>query len=122
MRTSGLNTVPPDSFWRMNFASHPTKPGLSDRADQWFLRAGTDVNGVQSFNYGTAVRNSDGSVASAIRGGGCAGAFDPGNRSVTVKVDIDTLNALQTRGAIGEGTTLSGCAGPARCLFPPGCR
>jgi hypothetical protein len=111
MRTSGLNSVPPDSFWRMNFASHPTKPGLSDRADQWFLRAGTDLNGVQSFSYGTAVRNTDGSITYTIRGAADAGAFDTNNRSVTVKTDIDKLNALQTRGAIGEGTTFIGLRG-----------
>ena len=111
MRTSGLTTVPPDSFWRMNFASNPTKPGLSDRADQWFLRAGTDVNGVQSFNYGTAVRNSDGSIAYTINGTADAGAFDPSNRAVTVKVDLDKLNALQTRGPIGEGTIFIGLRG-----------
>lgn len=111
MRTSGLNSVPRDSFWRMNFASHPTKPGLSDRADQWFLRAGTDLNGVQSFSYGTAARNTDGSITYTARGAADAGAFDTSNRSVTVKVDIDKLNALQTRGPIGEGTAFIGLRG-----------
>ena len=111
MRTSGLTTVPPDSFWRMNLASHPTRPGLSDRADQWFLRAGTDPSGVQSFNYGTAVRNSDGSLAYTIRGTADSGAFDAVNRAVTVKIDLAKLNALQTRGAIGAGTSFIGLRG-----------
>lgn len=111
MRTSGLNTVPADSFWRMNFASHPTKPGLSDRADQWFVRADTDLNGVQTFSYGTAVRNTNGSLTYTVRGTADAGAFDDSNRSVTVKVDLDKLNALQTRGAIGEGTSFIGLRG-----------
>ena len=62
MRTSGLNTLPPGGTWRMNFATNPTKPGLSDRADQWFLAAETDPTGVPTYSYGTAVRNRDGTL------------------------------------------------------------
>jgi len=45
LRASGLDTLPPNGLWRMNLATNPTKPGLSDRADQWFLQAETDALG-----------------------------------------------------------------------------
>lgn len=111
MKTSGLNTVPPSSFWRMSFASNPTKPGLSDRADQWFLRADTDTAGVRTFTYGTAVRGSTGGITYTTVGAADSGFFNLVNRSVTVKVDIAKLNALQTRGFLGPGTTFIGLRG-----------
>ena len=92
----------------MNFSSNPAKPGLVDRADQWFVQAETDDTGVQSFWWGTAARNGDGSVTYTKRGPADVGFFDFANRTVTVKADVAKLNALQTRGAIGAGTTLIG--------------
>src|SRR5206468_10505343 len=108
-----LNTVPPLGTWRMNFATNPSKPGLVDRADQWFVQAATDANGARTYTYGTAARNSDGSIAYTAKGSADAGGFDLNARSVTVKVDIAKLNALQTRGAIAAGTTLLGLRGQA---------
>ena len=113
MAISGLDTVPPLGTWRMNFATNPTKSGLVDRADQWFVQATTDGTGVRTFSYGTAVRNSDGSITHTVRGPADAGAFDLTGRTVTVKVDVAKLNALQTRGAIGAGTVLMGLRGQA---------
>jgi hypothetical protein len=111
LQASGLNSVPLDSFWRINFASNPTKPGLSDRADQWFLIAETDLSGTPTYSYGTAVRNTDGSITYTKRGAADFGAFDSGTRSVTMKIDVAKLNALQTRGLIGDGTTFIGLRG-----------
>ena len=54
--------VPQQGIYRVSFVSNPSKPGVSDRGDQWFLSAETSTTGVQSFWYGTAVRNGDGSV------------------------------------------------------------
>jgi hypothetical protein len=108
LKASGLDTVPPHGIWRMNFASNPTKPGLVDRADQWFLQADTDDSGAQSFSWGTAARNGDGSITYTKRGPAFAGWFDLNNRTVTVKADLSQLNAVQTRGAIAPGTTLIG--------------
>jgi hypothetical protein len=113
MRTSGLDTLPPNGIWRMNFASNPTRPGLSDRADQWYISAETDATGVPAYWYGTAVRNRDGTLTYTRVGAADAGRFDLVSRSVTVKVGLDKLNALQTRGVIGSGSVLLGLRGSA---------
>lgn len=111
--TSGLDTIPPRAFWRANFASNPSKPGLSDRADQWFLQAETDDLGARSFWYGTAQRNTDGSITYTKVGPADFGQFDLVNRSVTMRVDMAKLNALQTRGAITSTTKFIGLRGSA---------
>lgn len=113
MRTSGLDIIPPHSFWRVNFATHPTKPGLSDRADQWFLQAETDDLGNRSFWYGTATRNTDGSITYTKVGPADFGQFDLVNRSVTLRVDRAKLNAIATRGAITSTTKFVGLRGSA---------
>jgi hypothetical protein len=116
MTTSGLDLVPPQSMWRMAFATNPTRPGLVDRADQWFVEADTDVSGTRTFSWGVASRNSDGSIAYTVKGPADAGSFDLTSRSVTVKVDVAKLNAVQTRGAIGNGTVLMGLRGLATAM------
>ena len=116
MKTSGLTVVPPDSWWRINFASNPTQPDVSDRADQWFLRADSSATGAQTFTYGTAVRASTGSVTYTTRGAADYGAFDLANRTLTIKVDVSKLNQHQTRGLIGPGTTFIGLRGSALSL------
>jgi hypothetical protein len=103
--------VPPQGVWRINFATNPTKPGVSDRADQWYLEADTDAAGNQTYVYGTAVRNSDGSLTYTPAGTADYGAFNVLNSSVTLKVDIAKLNALQTHGRIGNGTRFIGLRG-----------
>jgi hypothetical protein len=113
MATSGLDTVPPLGLWRMNFATNPTRPGASDRADQWYLEADTDAAGSRAYVWGVATRNSDGSLTYTPKGSADAGAFDLASRSVTVKIDVARLNAVQTRGAIKSGTVLMGLRGSA---------
>jgi hypothetical protein len=113
LRASGLSTLVPNGIWRMYFATNPTTAGLSDRADQWYVSAETDATGVPTFNYGTAARTTDGDMVYTRRGAADAGGFDLVNRSVTVKVGVTKLNALQTRGAIGAGTMLIGLRGSA---------
>jgi hypothetical protein len=113
LKASGLDLVPPRGIWRMNFSTNPTKPGLVDRADQWFLQAETDDTGVRSFWFGTAVRNGDGSITYTKRAPADVGFFDLTSRTVTVKADVSKLNALQTHGTIGAGTTLVGLRGSA---------
>ena len=97
----------------MNFATNPTKPGLVDRADQWFVEADTDAGGARTFSWGTAARQSDGSIVYTIKGAADSGAFDLTRRSVTVKVDAAKLNAVQTRGPVAAGTVLMGLRGSA---------
>ena len=111
MKTSGLDSVPPQGLWRMNFATNPTKPGVVDRADQWFVSAETDLEGRRTFSWGSSARNGDGSITYTVKGPADAGTFDLVNRAVTVKVDVAKLNAVQTRGAIGSGTVLMGLRG-----------
>jgi hypothetical protein len=111
MTASGLDAVPPQGLWRMNFATNPSRPGVVDRADQWFVSAETDLEGRRTFSWGVAARNSDGSITYTVKGPADAGAFDLVNRSVTVKIDVAKLNAVHRRGAIGSGTVLMGLRG-----------
>ena len=113
MSASGLTAVPPEGMWRMAFATNPTKPGLVDRADQWFLKAETDDAGNRSFSWGVASRNSDGGITYAVKGSADAGYFDLNNGTVTIKVDVAKLNAVQKHGTIKNGTVLMGLRGSA---------
>src|SRR6266851_4519384 len=113
LTASGLNVVPPDSMWRMNFSTNPTKPGVVDRADQWFVEADSDATGARTYSWGVAARTSDGSIAYAIKGPADSGSFDLTTRSVTVTVDTAKLNTVQKRGAIQTGTVLMGLRGSA---------
>src|SRR5437773_5682913 len=106
MRVSDMTAIPPSSYWRVNFAANapftqmsPTGGytfGLSDRADQFFLRAGTDASGAQVFKFGTAVRRFDGSIAYTDLGDLDAGEFDTAGKTVTLKVAVSKLNAILT--------------------------
>jgi hypothetical protein len=122
MKVSDLTAVPPSSNWRMSFAANapfsgisPTGDysfGLSDRGDQFFLRANTDNPATPTFVYGTAVRNSDGSLTYTDRGSADCGAFDTVNSTITIKVVVSKLNSLVSRGpAIGPGSVLAGLRG-----------
>jgi hypothetical protein len=111
MALSGLSVVPPLGTWRMSFATNPTKPGLVDRADQWFVQAATDDTGAQTFSYGVAVRNNDGSITYTVKGSADAGVFDLASGTVTVKVDVSKLNPLAAHGSIASGTVLMGLRG-----------
>jgi hypothetical protein len=113
LKATGLDVVPPKGIWRMNFSTNPTKPGLVDRADQWFLQAETDDTGARSFWFGTAVRTGSGGITYTKQGPADVGFFDLNGGTVTVKADLSKLNALQTHGAIAAGTTLLGLRGSA---------
>jgi hypothetical protein len=117
MQLSGLTFVPLQGIYRVSFVSNPSKPGVSDRGDQWFLSAETSSTGVQSFWYGTAVRNGDGSVTYTKLGPADFGAFDTTNSRVTLKVNVAKLNGVATRGAIGAGTNLIGLRGRASAVY-----
>jgi hypothetical protein len=117
MVTSGLTSAPPpDAFWRMNFASNPTQPEVSDRADQWFVRADTDAMGAPSFTWGTAVREPTGGITYTTHGAADDGRFDGAARSVTVKVDLAKLVPLSVRGPLGSGTAFIGLRGSSQTL------
>jgi uncharacterized repeat protein (TIGR01451 family) len=111
--SSGLN-------WRTNFTANapnsvlsPTGDysfGLSDRGDQFYLRASTDPT-QSSFAYGTAVRNSDGTITYTRRGA-ATGSFDTATSTITAKVPLSALNTFVTKGpAISPGSVLAGLRG-----------
>jgi hypothetical protein len=112
----------PASNWRMNFTANapdsklsPTGEytfGLSDRGDQFFVRASTDTAPAGAFTYGTAVRASDGSLTYTTRGTADFGAF--GADTITIKVAASKLNPFVTHGPpIGPGSVLVGLRGQA---------
>ena len=111
MQLSGLTFVPNQGIWRVSFANNPTKPGVSDRASQWFLSAQTTSDGVQSFSYGTATRNGDGSITYTARGTPDVGTFDLTNSRVILKVDRSKLSG------VGAGTQFIGLRGRASAVY-----
>ena len=123
MKVSGSLASPPAGVnWRMSFSANapnsvmsPTGDysfGLSDRGDQFFLRASTDPTQPSQFSYGTAVRNSDGSL-SYTRIGAATGSFDAVANTITAKVPLSALNTFATKGAIAPGSVLVGLRGQA---------
>jgi len=126
LKVSDLSLVPLLSNWRVNFAANapdaamsPTGGfsfGLSDRADQFFLRAATDTSGAQTFKWGTATRNFDGSIAYTDRGDLDAAAFDTAAGTITLKVAVSRLNDLLTTAGhpvLAPGSILAGLRGQA---------
>lgn len=121
MKVSAPPAGAPASNWRMNFTANapdsklsPTGEytfGLSDRGDQFWVRASTDPTQASVFSFGTAVRNSDGSITYTRRGAADAGSFNADN-TITVKVVASKLNPFVTHGPpIGPGSVLVGLRG-----------
>lgn len=124
-----------DASWRMNFTVNApfstlsaskdltsgqpdSTNGLSDRGDMFFVRANSQpmlVN--RTFVYGTAVRNSDGSITYTQVGQADFGKIKAApNNTIRIRISWDKLNAiLAERGCplIKRGTTLVGLRGSA---------
>src|SRR4030095_5234013 len=110
MKVSDLSVVPPLSNWRMHFTANapdsrlsPTGDfsfGLSDRGDQFFLRATTDALGTKTYTYGTAVREHQhrGLIAYTDRGTADSGAFDSAAGTIIIKIALSKLNATLAAG------------------------
>jgi hypothetical protein len=129
MKVSDLTVVPPGSTWRMNFVANAPDSrlsatgdysfGLSDRGDQFFVRAQTPVTtttepslSANQFTFGTVRRLSDGTLAYTTQGTADSGNFDTVNKTITVKVSAGKLNPFVTKGApIGIGSVLTGLRG-----------
>src|SRR5207237_7455387 len=115
MKVSDMTAIPPSSNWRMTFTANapnsvlsPTGEytfGVSDRGDGFFFRATTDSSGAQTFVYGTAKRNFDGSITYTDKGAADCGFFDATAKTVTIKVALSKLNAALPPGptAIAPG-------------------
>ncbi len=122
MKVSDLSIVPPLANWRMNFTANapdsrisPTGDysfGLSDRGDQFFVRATTDALGTKTYTYGTAIREHQhrGFVAYTDVGAADSGSFDSAAGTITVKVSLSKLNATLAAGRtpIGPGSIFAG--------------
>ncbi len=127
MKVSDLSLVPPLSNWRMSFTANapdsrmsPTGNysfGLSDRGDQFFVRATTDALGTRTFTYGTAVREHQhrGLVAYTDVATADSGTFDSTTNTVTIKVSLSKLNQTLAAGhsPLGPGSILVGLRGGA---------
>ncbi|HKQ57705.1 MAG TPA: FlgD immunoglobulin-like domain containing protein [Candidatus Eisenbacteria bacterium] len=115
MKLSSLAVIPNGVQWRINLSADapgasPGVPGLSDRGQQFFMRAGVDDNAVQAFVWGTASRADSGHVNYLERGTCDFGAFDQINGTVTMKVALAQLNAFANPD-LAPGTLLSGLRG-----------
>ena len=121
MKVSDMTAIPPSSNWRMTFAANapnsvlsPTNEytfGVSDRGDGFFVRATTDPSGVQTFVYGTAKRNFDGSITYTDIGPADCGFFDQTAKTITIKVALSKLNMATPAAQIAPGSVLAGLRG-----------
>jgi hypothetical protein len=123
MKVSDMTAIPPSSNWRMTFTANAPDSvlspygeytfGVSDRGDQFFVRAATDASGAQTFFYGTATRNFDASITYTDKGTADSGAFDIANKTLTIKVAVSKLNAAlaPSRPQLVLGSILTGLRG-----------
>ena len=115
MKLSSLAAIPPGVQWRVTFTAHapgasPGVPGLSDRGQQFWMRAGVSENSGVGFDWGTGARSDSGHVNYLTRGVCDFGAFDQANGTITLKVALAQLNAFANPD-LGPGTLLSGLRG-----------
>ena len=115
MKLSSLATIPNGVQWRANFTANAPGtsagvPGLSDRGQQFFVRAGVDTQSVQTFQWGTAARATDGTITYTDRGFCDFGAFDQTNGTITLKVRLSQLNAFANPDIV-PGSVLCGLRG-----------
>ena len=108
MSLSSLAVLPPSTNWRVNFSAN-TIANLADRGDQFFLQASTNTT-TPTFTWGTATRNSDGSITYTTRGSTDIGFFDTGSDSVAMGVNLNQLNAFASA-PLAAGSRLIGLRG-----------
>ncbi|PZR71332.1 MAG: hypothetical protein DLM73_16160 [Chthoniobacterales bacterium] len=121
IKVSDLSTIPGQTTWQMSFVANaphnimsPTGTysfAASDHGDQFYLEADTDVNGVQTYSYGTFVRASDGKLLYTKVGDADAGSFNQADNTVSVQVSVAKLNAVLAAAhhpLITDGTVLAG--------------
>ena len=106
MKVSDLTVIPPNATWRMYFAVNAPETGLvkisgnsyskglSDDGDQFFIQATTDASGTPTYQYGTTVRNYDGSTTDTVVGAADSGSINQTNLTITVNVSAAKLNAI----------------------------
>jgi len=105
--TGSQSTIPGYPYNEYSFA-------LSDRGDQFWVAAETSPLGTQTFRWGTAVRNSDGSITYTDQGAADSGVFDSAHNAITVRVSASKLNSKVSHGPeTGSGSILAGLRGSA---------
>ncbi len=123
MKVSDLSVIPPLSNWMMNFtfnapgvtSSLPAggfSYGNSDRGDQFYVEATTDQGANVTYTWGTAVRNSDGSISYTSRGAADSGTIDPRSGMITLGIAASRLAPFCTHGpAPQHGSIVCGLRG-----------
>lgn len=122
MKVSSFTNMINGSSWRMNFvanAPYATLNGtglysnaLSDRGDQFYVRADLNNDGTTTFTFGTTVRGTDGSLTYTSQGTADSGSLDPTTNTITVKVSASKLNPFVTHGPpIAAGSVITGLRG-----------
>lgn len=113
MKVSGLPAVPPAGTWRVHFTANA--PGtVSDRGDQFWMRADADGAGGATSTWGTAERAGDGGFTYTERGLLDPGVVDPETATITMRVSFSTLQPFVTHGPpIDTGTAFHGLRGSA---------
>ncbi len=110
MTVSGLDTIPNNASWRMSFTANAPDStdngpagtvgkysnGVSDQGDQFFMIVRTNASGTRSAAYGSAVRNSNGSLTYTDIGPADRFTINRGNRTITVSVALSKINAALT--------------------------
>lgn len=119
LKVSDLSTVPPDATWRMPFTANAPHSvlsatgtytyGVSDHGDMFYLEA-TTSGGTPAYNYGKAVRGSDGSLTYTRIGAADAGNINQAGNVISVQVSVAKLNAALASGRppIGNGSVITG--------------
>ena len=117
MKVSDLTAVPANSFWRVNFAANAPGP-VADRGDQFFLRAQTAGDPTQpSFVFGSVARDTSGDLVYTDLGAADAGAFDPANQEIVMRLDFHRLDPYLTHGPpLRVGSVLVGLRGQTGTL------
>jgi hypothetical protein len=121
MKVSDMSAITPLSNWRMSFVVNAPYAGispsgtfskaLSDKGDQFYLRAYTDSKATKVYVWGTAERDRGGGLTYTQRGN-AVGSFDQAAGTVTVKVKASDLNAFVAKGPlVGSGSVLAGLRG-----------
>ena len=124
MKVTALTALPPNATYRMTFTANAPDSvlshtgdytfGLSDRGDQFFFSVTTTAANVPTYRYGTAVRNTDGSITYTNVGTADSGSFDSATGTITVNVDLAKFNTVLTdagKPLIQRGSPLVGLRG-----------
>ena len=136
MRMSALTsaTLPAGSLWRASFAVNCPNSvlsadgtytyGISDDGDQFFVQATTASDAaLRTFQWGTAKRESDGSLTYTVRGLADTGEFNFADQTISIQVSVSKLNAVlaaANRPLITNGTVVAGLrAGSATANVDP---